>query len=583
MQRFIDFARRDGVNSGLTAPGATITVYDAGTVDVSSIYNTNSTGDAKSNPFTADNTTALYHFYAADGRYDIRISGAGITVPYTLSDVRLLDTSTDAVGFRPEDYGAVGDCDITTGTGTDDTVAMQACVTAAAAADSHVTLNPGSFYKVTDTIWAGAPDGSTSECKGFVGWGSGIYGAVDNKPVIDAAGGHGPDRYYRGFRVIGDETTQPSCGILFARGPANLSSGLAYCQDLFFDGYYQTSAAYIFSSETNSWENCYFINRAGIAAVILTDTNSRGLTSPNITLGGSTSTIQNFLNCTFSYLKATSVTDSTCVEVESFQGVRFRGCQTNATPADIPHITIYDDPDGGGADPNDISIVDHSWHGAKAICVQLRTRGAAGICKNFRLVRSRNGLTSTNADVVVDANFTVKHCDAEVGKGFNASAANVDLSDDCRIRSVDDSVATVIQLSDTFHGEIHCLSTDTLTLSGAASVRKGWIYYSDLGTRVPVGDNTLTLDIDTAIPDVSKGEVYVTANTGAAPPITSFTGGKHGQQITILIKDANTTFDFTASDLKGHGGVDWVATIGSTLKATYSGAGDVWYCVTEEH
>lgn len=46
-----------------------------------------------SNPFTAGSNGA-YFFYAANGRYDVTISGAGLPSPVTLADVVLLDATT---------------------------------------------------------------------------------------------------------------------------------------------------------------------------------------------------------------------------------------------------------------------------------------------------------------------------------------------------------------------------------------------------------------------------------------------------------------------------------------------------------
>jgi hypothetical protein len=72
-------------------PLSTITVYNAGTVTLSTIY-TNSSGTIKSNPFTAD-VTAYWFFYAAPGLYDIRFSGFGVITPFTIPDVLVPTTA----------------------------------------------------------------------------------------------------------------------------------------------------------------------------------------------------------------------------------------------------------------------------------------------------------------------------------------------------------------------------------------------------------------------------------------------------------------------------------------------------------
>lgn len=72
-------------------PGATITVYLAGTLTLASIFADNlATPTSKANPFTAGNDGS-WSFYVANGLYDIKFSGGGILIPYTLGAVPALD------------------------------------------------------------------------------------------------------------------------------------------------------------------------------------------------------------------------------------------------------------------------------------------------------------------------------------------------------------------------------------------------------------------------------------------------------------------------------------------------------------
>ena len=73
-------------------PGCTITVWAAGTVDLSTIFS-DDVGTIKANPFTADATTGLWFFYADNARYDVQLSGAGISTPFTLADWLLDDAA----------------------------------------------------------------------------------------------------------------------------------------------------------------------------------------------------------------------------------------------------------------------------------------------------------------------------------------------------------------------------------------------------------------------------------------------------------------------------------------------------------
>lgn len=90
MDRFFAYTRQ--LADGTPVGGATITVYDAGTLDLASIFSDdNAVPTPRSNPFLAD-TNGLFFFYAVAGRYDVRIAGGGptpIPVPYTWGDVVL--------------------------------------------------------------------------------------------------------------------------------------------------------------------------------------------------------------------------------------------------------------------------------------------------------------------------------------------------------------------------------------------------------------------------------------------------------------------------------------------------------------
>lgn len=73
-------------------PACTVTIYDAGTTNLSTIYS-NSGMTPKANPFLASSSNGYWFFYAADGNYDVQFSGAGISTPFKLNDVLLISSS----------------------------------------------------------------------------------------------------------------------------------------------------------------------------------------------------------------------------------------------------------------------------------------------------------------------------------------------------------------------------------------------------------------------------------------------------------------------------------------------------------
>lgn len=91
-----------------------------------------------------------------------------------------------------------------------------------------------------------------------------------------------------------------------------------------------------------------------------------------------------------------------------------------------------------------------------------------------------------------------------------------------------------------------------------------------------VHKNTVqTFTAQDATPAVSGGTVFKTANASATT-ITMFDSAVEGQFIYVLINDANTTIDFTGTNLKGNAGVDWSPTTGDTMECFFVSPN--WYC-----
>ncbi len=233
-------------------PDTTVTVYQAGTIALASIYS-DAAGSLKANPFTADDN-GYWFFYADEGRYDIRFSGGAITTPFTLSDVSLIGASGGIVTFNVRDYGALGD-----GV-TNDRAAIVACIAACAASSlgGEVYFPPGN-YLINSGIFVDAKSGISFRGAGM--WltsltssGNGIFlmtvtpGSAGNVTISDMAFVPASTNVLSGIYLPGDgvatggvygKTTIQRCRF----GAANYSTGVyidgapnVTVKDCLFDG-----------------------------------------------------------------------------------------------------------------------------------------------------------------------------------------------------------------------------------------------------------------------------------------------------------------------------------------------------------
>lgn len=82
-----------------------------------------------------------------------------------------------------------------------------------------------------------------------------------------------------------------------------------------------------------------------------------------------------------------------------------------------------------------------------------------------------------------------------------------------------------------------------------------------------------------ATPSVLGIETLTTANASATT-ITALDDGIEGQEVLVLINDANTTVDFTGTTLKGNAGVDWTPANGDFMRCRKIGSN--WYCAVTD-
>lgn len=77
-------------------------------------------------------------------------------------------------------------------------------------------------------------------------------------------------------------------------------------------------------------------------------------------------------------------------------------------------------------------------------------------------------------------------------------------------------------------------------------------------------------------PSISEGDNYKTGNTSATT-ISDLDDGYDGQRVLVVFGDSDTTVDFTGTNLKGNGGVDWGPNTDDAMLCTYDGT--TWFCM----
>jgi len=83
--------------SGAGIPSTTISVYNQGTVTLSTIYSNNGITPI-ANPFLSD-SAGSFNFYAANGRYDVALTKTGYTFGTDLYDIQLFDLVASPLVF----------------------------------------------------------------------------------------------------------------------------------------------------------------------------------------------------------------------------------------------------------------------------------------------------------------------------------------------------------------------------------------------------------------------------------------------------------------------------------------------------
>lgn len=174
MQKYFDSIQ---TKSGNAVFGASVTVYDAGTTNLATIYSDEGV-TAATNPLTTS-SLGYFEFYAANGKYDIKITGTNITTQ-TITDVELLDADMDGTRYLLP-------------SGADDTAQIQAAIDAMTAIGGGDVILRAGTYSISSTLTMTDASGVRLIGAGGGWWeaGTGVYTDIP-ATLINWTGGASP-------------------------------------------------------------------------------------------------------------------------------------------------------------------------------------------------------------------------------------------------------------------------------------------------------------------------------------------------------------------------------------------------------
>jgi hypothetical protein len=176
-------------------------------------------------------------------------------------------------------------------------------------------------------------------------------------------------------------------------------------------------------------------------------------------------------------------------------------------------------------------------------------------------------------------NLTMVCANAARAAAFVVGTADASSATNCRIINpvLENVTGTIFTINAGATDTILYLDRASLSNFGTGAI------YSDGGTtsRIIVDDtaNLHYLETNGATPSV-QGRYICRTNNNAPTTVTAFDDGVMGQQILVWVLDANTTFDFTSTTLKGNGGADWAADNGDYMLCTDNGTH--WDCLVSD-
>lgn len=311
-----------------------------------------------------------YMYFYGDG---MLVPAAGITVTaYSPANIvapshkQIVDSSAAGAGLRFSKngdiyvgwWGAKGDCDASTGTGTDDTTTIQLAIDSARALYSTTTTDgptlhfePSKVYLTTRSLWAGRNATTSSKwLQAIDGHGAYLYGKHSGH-ILDYTGAHGKN--IDNLNFIGHSGTTPYSGLFLSRKDAT-GGGATNINNCEWKGEYTVAAVINYQSEVFDLSNSSIYMDNGIAAIIFTGDgyyyNASGttvqLSAPKVDSwpGEVTNIKHQIKNCNIQHKTPNSAMYSAHIQASKVAQFSVKDCNiTNTTAAepDAVYIQFY--------------------------------------------------------------------------------------------------------------------------------------------------------------------------------------------------------------------------------------------------
>ena len=204
---------------------------------------------------------------------------------------------------------------------------------------------------------------------------------------------------------------------------------------------------------------------------------------------------------------------------------------------------------------------------------KIRGRMTNGLEITGSLVKDGIEITSTGTELNILDGLTATTSELNIMDGVTATTTELNIMDGVTATTSELNIMDGVTATTTELNKMDGVTVSTANINSVTSKLDG-----SGGTLTgPLNWASVTMTAGDATPDVRGGNLFITANTDrASADITTFDGGRAGQEITVIINDNYTDFSHDARALYLQGGRDWTtAATGDTITFVFDGT--LWY------